>query len=422
MKQRVEILCFRAIRFSVACLFGGLSIPSLAQETIYKDGITYHVLDGNKLEVTQKYDFNEIMAFQNYGEESIIIPDTVVYEDNTYIVTSIGKLAFEFCSNLNSVSLPNSLTTIRDAAFIQTKLKRIVIPENVSSIEQSAFSGCTQLEEVVLPSKITSIPYNCFMGSKIKTIDIPRNVSEIGPTAFGACHSLETIILPDGLTTIGNGAFGECNSLVEIRLPETVRKIGGDVDDYYYTGAFEDCINLSYIRIPEGVESIGIATFSNCSSLVLAVIPSTVTQIGKNAFAHCDKLKSIYCFNPNPIEVGTDVFCSAYYGEEVPALEDLPIVDLCTLYVPTGSKTAYEKHDVWGVFNIEEFDPESLDLDELERLHGSVLTKINNLPDQSLCIPEIYYGINAQKMFGLQDGINIIRFSNGETRKIYKIK
>ena len=426
MRILIQSSALLLVRNSITCLLLGLfSVHTFAQETIFQDGIMYCVLDDYKLEVTQKYNFDEAMAFQNYTEESIVIPDTVVYDNNTYTVTSIGKLAFQYCKKLKTVSLPKSLKTIGFAAFIQTPLERIEIPNSVISIGSSIFSGCAQLEEVVLPSSIKSIPYNAFNGcSKLKTIEISENVLEIGPCAFNGCTSLDTILLPDGLTTIGSGAFAECKSLVEINLPESLKSLGNHDYDNYPEGVFENCVNLSYIRIPEGVEFIYYKSLYNCSSLVLAIIPSTVTEIEKNSFVQCDKIKSIYCFNPTPVDIGTDVFCYDQdpYDDKVPVFEELAVLKSCTVYVPSGSKAAYESHDVWGAFKIVEFDPENVNLDELENAallsHELCTTGIKQFTEQDLGIPETYYDITGKKRSGLQSGINIIKFSNGETKKI----
>ena len=428
MKNMIQSSTILSVRNSVACMLLGLfSVQTFAQETIFQDGIMYRVLDNYKLEVTQKYNFDEVFAFQNYDEERIVIPETVVYDNNTYTVTSIGNQAFNFCKKLRTVSLPNSLKTIGIAAFIQTPLEIIEIPNNVSSVGSSAFAGCNQLEEVVLPSSIKSIPYNTFMGcKKLKTIEIPENVLEIGPCAFAYCNSLDTILLPDGLTTIGYGAFSGCESLVEINLPESLKNLGNnDFDNYSYEdGVFENCINLSYIRIPEGVELLYYKALYNCSSLVLAIIPSTVKEIGKLSFFLCDNLKFLYCFNPTPVDIGTDVFCYDQnpYDDEVPVFEESEVVKSCTLYVPSGSKAAYESHDVWGAFKIVEFDPDNVDLDELENAalvsHEWRTTEIKQFTEQDLGIPETYYDITGRKISGLQPGINIIKFSNGETKKI----
>src|SRR5689334_4930124 len=111
----------------------------------------------------------------------VTIPSTI----NGLPVASIGNNAFNDCTNLMTVAIPDTVTNIGDGAFEATPLSNVTIGSNVISIGASAFDFCTRLATVVLPSSVTSI----------------------GALAFCACQSLTNISIPFGVTNIGTGAF-----------------------------------------------------------------------------------------------------------------------------------------------------------------------------------------------------------------------
>ena len=117
------------------------------------------------------YNFNEdgesVEVAQPWGTYSgdMVIPSTINYEDKTYSVTSIGNRAFQWCSSLTSVKIPNSVTSIGDEAFTYcTSLTSIEIPNSVTSIGSDAFNMCSSLTSVVIPNSVTSIGNRAFWG------------------------------------------------------------------------------------------------------------------------------------------------------------------------------------------------------------------------------------------------------------------
>ena len=297
----------------------------------YQD-FEYSALDDGRVKITG----------YNGGAETVVIPDTIDGKS----VTSIGRRAFEGCTNLKSITIPNSVTEMGRRAFSGcSSLIGIAIPDNVTEIGKYAFDGCKSLTSITIPDGVTSIGdgafYNCsslteikvasensnyvsvngvlynkdkttiicypagkkgnnykipdgvtkvdssaFIGcSSLTSITIPNGVTEIGYSVFEGCTNLKSITIPNGVTSIGDSAFEGCTSLKSITIPNSVTSIGDS--------AFEDCTSLTSITIPNGVTSIGDSAFEGCTSLKSITIPNSVTSIGFGAFIGCSSLTSI---------------------------------------------------------------------------------------------------------------------------------
>lgn len=126
---------------------------------------------------------------------------------------------------------------------------------------------------------------------------------------------------------IGEHAFYECTSLTSVRIPNSITSIG----DY----AFEECTSLMSVNIPNGVTSIGEGAFYECTSLTSVSIPNSITSIGFLAIYGCTSLTSVYSYikSPFPTPFITDNW-----------------IETATLYVPKGTKEAYEETFCWSWF------------------------------------------------------------------------
>ena len=245
-------------------------------------------------------------------------------------VTTIAAEAFKDCSNLTSVTIPESVTTIGNYAFSEcSSLTSVTIPEGVTSIGNYAFSECSSLTSVTIPSSVTSIGNNAFSGiapttltaawlpsgmskNDLNTLIIPEGVTSIGGSAFEGCTDLTSVTIPSSVTSIGDSAFEDCESLTSVTIPEGVTSIGGSAFEgcsdltsvtipssvtSIGDSAFEDCESLTSVTIPEGVTTIGYRAFCYCSSLTSVTIPSSVTSIGYWAFYNCSSLTSVHISN-----------------------------------------------------------------------------------------------------------------------------
>ena len=175
---------------------------------------------------------------------------------------------------------------------------------------------------------VTDIGERVFYGcSDLTSINIPNSVTSIGSYAFYKCSGLTSITIPNSVTSIGNRAFCECSGLNSINIPNSVTSIG----NY----AFDGCSSMSSITIPNSVTSIGSDAFAYCSSLTSITIPNSVTSIGNYAFADCFSLTSVTVDINSPLVITDETFSNRTNA---------------TLYVPAGSKAAYEAADYWKEF------------------------------------------------------------------------
>ena len=274
---------------------------------------------------------------------SIIIPESVTYGDATYSVTSIGDRAFEDCSGLTSITIPNGVTSIGGQAFFGAGLTSVTIPNSVKSIGTQAFAHCG-----------------------LKSVTIPSSVTDIRIYAFQYCSGLESIVVESGNPVYDSRE--NCNAIIETAknslvvgckttvIPNSVTFIGH--------GAFFGRRDLTTITIPNSVTSIGSEAFADCSGLTSITIPSSVTSIGYCSFGtqqglsiNMTSVTSLATTPPQANEIAFTKF-------------DIP------LYVPKGTRDAYLAASPWNKFKeIIEID----NTDEDEKKAYAVLNDNNTV-------------------------------------------
>lgn len=154
------------------------------------------------------------------------------------------------------------------------------------SVGYCAFDGCSSLTEVVIPESVNRIRYAAFRDcTALETLSIPGGVTAIEGMAFSG-SGLKSIVIPEGVTTIEAGTFADCKNLRSVELPDSMTMI--------YPEAFYSCKRLPSVTIPEGVYSIGERAFHSCFSLTSIRIPLSMKGIGSYAFAGCINLTDVY--------------------------------------------------------------------------------------------------------------------------------
>lgn len=285
---------------------------------------TSFTVDGMKYTITSDSEVKVVKLSSGYYTGDIVIPSTITYNDVTYTVTSIDA-AFNGSSNLTSVVIPNTVTSLGSYAFGScSKLTSITIPNSVTSIGGYAFYQCGKLESVTLSSSLTSIGTYAFgKCTKLMSIDIPNSVTTISSYAFNGCTSLNEIVIPGSITTIQNYSFSGCTGLTSVSIPSSVTYINDD--------AFKSCSSLAAVHIsdlaawcgiefssskanplqvaqhlylngeeitslviPNSVSTINKFSFYGLTSLTSVTIPSSVTSIKGNVFDGCTSLTEVH--------------------------------------------------------------------------------------------------------------------------------
>ena len=229
-------------------------------------------------------------------------------------ITALPIQAFYKSTNVENLILPNTLITIGEEMFYQSKLKTVVIPANATTIGNSAFEQCASLISIDIPANVETIGTAVFWGcSSLTTVTFEKGsqLKTIGGGssyygAFSYCTALTSIEIPASVETIGASAFKGCSKLATVTFEKEsqLKTIGGGS---YSSGVFSDCTALTSIEIPASVETIEAAAFKGCSSL------ATVT------FENGSQLKTIGGGNSHSYYYGAFSYCSSLTSIEIPA-------------------------------------------------------------------------------------------------------
>ncbi len=233
--------------------------------TLSEDGESYAVsgignVTDTKLVIPAEYQGKPVLAVADGAFSGNTSITAVEFSDSTVL---IGARAFSGCTALENVKLTESLIYIREQAFSGcTALRELTIYENVNGatvdVEGGAFENCTSLVTVSLPEGMRALMGRTFDGcSSLKSINIPESMINIYDYAFSGCSALEAVKLPDGLKYIGTEAFANCTSLTEIKIP-SIRQLG----NYAFIG----CTGLKTVTLSQ-MNKIGHEAFRYCSAL-----------------------------------------------------------------------------------------------------------------------------------------------------------
>ena len=220
-------------------------------------------------------------------------------------VTEIKPYAFGCCTSILSVTIPNSVTSIGNRAFLNVRHIEYygsatgapwgAISMNGVIDGDFVFSDATKHYltaylgiggNVTIPSTVDTIGnasfYDC---NGLTSVIIPNSVTSIGSRAFNQCSSLTSVTIGDSVISIGNYAFSECSGLTSVTVGNSVASIGHQ--------AFSNCSGLTSVTIPNSVSSIGVCAFYGCSGLTSITIPTSVTSISAGAFENCSSLLTV---------------------------------------------------------------------------------------------------------------------------------
>ena len=347
------------------CIFGMCCTENkqvLADSLTTGDGYEYILLFGGGIEITGYIG----------SETELVIPETI----NNQSVIMIGETAFSDNNNLVSVKIPNGVQSISLDAFNGcSKLMRIELPESLKSIGESAFEDCSSLTSIEIPDGVTDIEFGTFKNCvSLINIEIPKSVEFVSPYAFRGCSNLtnievdnenttydsrencnaiietatnkiiigakETKIL-DGITSIGDSAFEGRNGMTSIEMSDSVTQIG--------YGSFKNCTGLADIELPGSLLSIGSNAFEGCTGLVNVELPEGLKSIGEYAFSGCAGLKNIeFPDSLVSIEYGAFSGCDELTSVVIPAgvtAIGSGSFSACDKLVVDSNNTVYDSRD-----------------------------------------------------------------------------
>lgn len=249
---------------------------------------------------------------------SLEIPSSVSDGNSTYTVIRLGEYAFYGSSDITSITIPGSVTSIgkrcfsagidnenqailtiedgmgtlmlEEACFGNVRLSKLYLGRNLDYETGRCPIPRTFITSLTIGNSVNIIGPELFKGARfLPSVKIPDSVVTIDMSAFEGCSSLSSIEIPGSVTIIGSSAFKGCSGLTSVEIPNSVTIINPSV--------FEGCSSLSAVKIPDFVTAIGSSAFKDCSSLTSVEIPNSVTEIGSSAFEGCSSLNSVILSN-----------------------------------------------------------------------------------------------------------------------------
>ena len=400
-----------------------------------------------------------MQTFEGCAIETIQIPDEVKYLDD---------YAFRNCKKLQTITGLEGVISIGKNAFDGCEsLNSIIIPSGVNSIGKNAFDGCKSLNSIIIPSGVKLIPEKCFANcSQLKSLTISEGIECINYEAFSHCEALTSVHIPSSLQWIRSDAFAYCGNLLEITVSmdnnyfdsrdnsnaiisknkredsyELYRTDHGVSYAIFSYKANEIVVGCSGLSIPESVTSCldlyGCYIpslklpkgFTNLGNLYSCHIGEAYVEEGNDTYDSRDNCNAIVETATNTIcavssktiipegiitikgdfRPYSDMKCLYSYASTPPTLYSVRYqfsteqFNNVTIYVPKGSKAKYLNSDGWNLFStIQEFDPS-----------GIVKPMLNGNTES------LYYNISGQQTKSPKKGINIIKKSDGISKKVF---
>ena len=315
-------------------------------------------------------------------------------------VTAIADGGFGFTS-LETVDL-SGVKAIGNKAFFGSKLQSVAIPDSVTTLGVAAFSSSFALKTVTLGKGLTAIPDEAFgMCTMLQSITIPQNVQEIGGMAFEKTYSLRTLEFADNSTLayIGLGAFA-CSGIESLTIPGSVQMIDsqafcmnmamtalafeqGSQPLSIGAEAFAENTGVTAVTLPARLVSIGDLAFKSLG-LSTVTVPAGVTSLGRGAFAACRSLENIFVDDGNTAYTDVD---GVVYNTAGTTLVMYPAGNARSYYDVKSGVTAIEEHAFHGAWVLNGvFLPASLQEIRAYAFYDMTMLLSMNIPDNVMQI------------------------------------
>ena len=318
LRACVVLLCIVLFRMPVGTIY--------AESVLCGDDATYVLEEDGTLIVSGTGDMDDFVSPNNVPwHEMRDLIKSVVIDDG---VTSIGAYAFYNCTELETVSLPESLKVIGRDSFSGCEAIQGVYLTDVTSwcdvkfydvssnplyYAENLYLNGEVVGNLYIPDVVKKVGELAFYNLDcITSVTFADSVTQIGDFSFYGCDKLNNIILGHTVEVIGNYAFAECNAIEKISIPDSVTEIK--------QSAFYNCDFLNSVTIGNGVENIGNAAFEHCASLSDVILGDNLQTIGEFAFCNCDALQNI-TIPEKVVGIGSSAFrfCDTIERIDIPA-------------------------------------------------------------------------------------------------------
>lgn len=319
-------------------------------------------------------------SFCGSGLKEAIIPEGV---------DSIGGAAFQRCDSLLKASTPSTATKMGDVMFFECAvLGEINVAEGVTYIPDNMAYGCTKLYFFTFPKSLKRIGKGAFSFSWLQEANLWEGLEKVGSSAFQLCP-LKNINVPNTVVEIDDFGFSLTNATY-IKCGKGLKRLGNL--------AFQGNKRAATIELNEGLQEIGFKALYSEQLISDFVIPASVTTIGDSALI-MTPLRKLTNRSSVPQAIATSIIGMPVKLDWNPTPHEL--YDSCELCVPESALEAYKAAPVWRQF---------------KKITG--FAGVNNIDDENAEIVKIY-SIEGYRRDRLMPGINICRYSNGKTRKVF---
>jgi hypothetical protein len=278
--------------------------------------------------------------------------------DTVYNENTIPARAFYDNKYINSFIFPDSVEEIADEAFYSTSLLSVNFPPKLKKIGYLAFSSDAYLKSAKLPNTVKEISDAAFQSNyKLETINLPDSMTALGVGVFWGCKKLNNTYLPRMLSSVNASIFNMCTLINVTSFPET--SASTIIPDAVYRATsvsestiaipsntveigqyvFRECSKIKSFTVPANIKTLKNGIFKDCSSLKAVCIPSSITSMRGSMFENDSALVSLKVMSKTPIDLSTVSNDFNYVNKSK-----------CTLYIPVGSKAAYQAASQWKDF------------------------------------------------------------------------